>query len=123
MYLGGTFQRDPSSQGWITAVDAASGEVRWRYRSVAPVLSAVTTTAGSLVFAGELNGDFIALDAATGVLRYRFNTGGGIGGGIVTYAIGRKQYVAVASGRPGLNFEQGNVIGTPTLFVFTLPET
>jgi len=121
LYLGGTFQRDASSQGWITAIDARSGAVRWRYRSALPVVSAVTTTAGNLVFAGELTGDFIALDASTGDVKYRFNTGGGIGGGIATYAIEGRQYVAVASGRPGLNFVQGDMIGTPTLFVFALP--
>jgi alcohol dehydrogenase (cytochrome c) len=120
MYLGGTYQRDPTSQGWITAVDAATGDVRWKYRSPMPVLGAVTTTAGNLVFAGELTGDFIALQADTGEERYRFNTGGGIGGGIITYAIDGTQYVAVASGRPGLNFGGGDVDGTPTLFVFAL---
>jgi alcohol dehydrogenase (cytochrome c) len=120
MYLGGTYQRDPTSQGWITAVDATSGDVRWKYHSDAPVLGAVTTTAGNLVFAGELNGDFIALDARDGGVKYRFNTGGGIGGGIVTYAIRGKQYVAVASGRPGFNFVDGDTVGTPTLFVFAL---
>lgn len=130
LYLGGTYQRDPTSQGWITAIDAASGDVRWKYHSDAPVLGAVTTTAGNLVFAGELNGDFIALDARDGAVKYRFNTGGarqriqgersGIGGGIVTYALGGKQYVAVASGRPGFNFVDGDTVGTPTLFVFAL---
>lgn len=120
LYLGGTYQRDPTSQGWITAVDAATGDVRWQYRSPMPVLGAVTATAGNLVFAGELTGDFIALAADTGAERYRFNTGGGIGGGIITYAIEGTQYVAVASGRPGLNFGGGDVDGTPTLFVFAL---
>jgi alcohol dehydrogenase (cytochrome c) len=121
LYLGGTYQRDETSQGWITAIDAATGTVGWRYRSQAPVVSAVTTTAGNLVFAGELNGDFIALDAGSGDEKYRFNTGGGIGGGIVTYAIDDTQYVAVASGSPGLNFNVGDIVGTPTLFVFKLP--
>ncbi len=120
MYLGGAYQLDPTARGWITALDAATGETRWRYASSEPVVAAVTTTSGKLVFAGETTGDFIALDAASGKRLYRFNTGGGIGGGIVTYAIGGKQYVAVASGPPGLQFVRGNP-GTPTLYVFALP--
>ena len=84
-------------------------------------MAGVTTTSGNLVFAGETTGDFIALDATSGDVLYRFNTGGGIGGGIVTYALGGKQYVAVASGPSGLMFVRGNP-GTPTLFVFALPE-
>ncbi len=119
MYMGGAVQLDATAQGWITALDAATGALRWRYRSSEPVVGAVTTTSGNLVFAGEVTGDFIALDAMNGDVLYRFNTGGGIGGGIVTYALDGKQYVAVASGRPGLQFLRGNP-GTPTLFVFTL---
>lgn len=121
LYLGGSVQMDAESQGWITAVDAATGSVRWRYRSDAPMLAGVTTTSGGLVLSGESSGDFIALDAGTGEVRYRFNTGGGIGGGVVTYAVKGKQYIAVASGRPGNMFMNGT-LGTPTLFVFALDD-
>jgi alcohol dehydrogenase (cytochrome c) len=100
LYMGGSVQRSDTSQGWITAVDAASGDVRWRYRSSRPVVAAVTTTAGGVVFGGELTGDFIVLDARSGEVLYRFNTGGPIGGGIVSYEVKGKQYVAVTSGRP-----------------------
>ena len=99
-YLGGTIVPDSVSQGWRTAVDASTGQVRWRYRSARPMVAAVTATGGGLIFAGELNGDLIALDAATGDVRYRHNTGGSVGGGIVTYDVGGTQYIAVASGRP-----------------------
>ena len=58
----------------------------------------VATTAGNVVMSGELTGDFTVFDAQTGAVRYRFNTGGPIGGGIVTYAVGGKQYIAVATG-------------------------
>ena len=50
---------------------------------------------------------------------YRFNTGGSIGGGIVGYSIGGKQYVAVASGRASFLFGPE---GAPTIFVFALPD-
>jgi alcohol dehydrogenase (cytochrome c) len=119
IYLGGTYQLDPTSQGWVTAVEASSGSVRWRYKSPSPMLAAVTTTAGGLVFTGELTGDFLALDAETGKVLYRFNTGGPIGGGVVTYQVDGKQYVAVMSGRPS-PFWVGEHAGAATAFVFTL---
>jgi alcohol dehydrogenase (cytochrome c) len=50
---------------------------------------------------------------------YRFNTGGPIGGGVVTYAVGGKQYVAVASGSPS-NFWVDRSPGAPTIVVFAL---
>ena len=84
------------------------------------MVAAVTTTGGNLLFTGELGGDFLALDARTGREVYRFNTGGSIGGGVVTYAAGGKQYVAVASGSPS-NFWVDQYPGAPTIVIFALP--
>ena len=67
---------------------------------------------------GENTGDFVVLDAATGKKLYHFNTGGGMGGGVISYAVKGKQYIAAASGRSGFWFGS---TGAPTLFVFTLP--
>jgi PQQ-dependent dehydrogenase (methanol/ethanol family) len=121
-YMGGRTDLDPpdKAQGWLTAVDAASGTVRWKYRSPRPMVAAVTTTAGNVVMSGELTGDFTIFDARDGAVLYRFNTGGPIGGGIVTYAVGGKQYVAVAAGNPS-NFWVDANPGAPTIIVFALP--
>jgi len=92
--------KDPfeKSQGWISAIDADSGMVRWKYRSAMPVVAGVTPTAGGLVFSGELDGNAIALDATTGAVLWRHATDNAIGGGVVTYRAGGKQLVAVAAG-------------------------
>jgi len=131
LYMGGTANLDPRSrsQGWVTAVDAATGSVRWKYRSPRPMVAAVTATAGDVVFTGELTGDFLALDARNGDVLYRFNTGGPMGGGIVTYAVDGRQYVAAASGSPSnfwveapgegiLDAPAGRGSGAPTIVVF-----
>ena len=91
MYMGGSYTLDPieKSRGWLTAIDAATGAVKWRYESRRPMLAAVTTTAAGLVFTGELEGDFLALDANDGRVLYRFNTGGRLNGGDPTYEIER----------------------------------
>jgi PQQ-dependent dehydrogenase (methanol/ethanol family) len=117
-YMGGSVTLDSTSQGWLTAVEAATGKVRWRYRSERPMVAAVTTTAGGLVLTGEGTGDFLALDAATGRELYRFNTGAAMGGGIISYAVKGRQYIAAASGRAGFFFGS---TGAPTVFVFALP--
>ena len=120
LYMGGTYTSDSAGQarGWLTALDAARGTVRWRYRSPRPMVAGVTATAGGLVFTGELTGDFLALDAETGRELYRFYTGSGILGGVVTYAVNGEQYVAAASGGGSYNFGRE---GSPTVFVFSLP--
>ena len=73
------------------------------------------------MFAGELTGDFIVLDARTGDVLYRFNTGGPMGGGVVTYATGGRQYVAVSSGSPSDFWVSRDAAGSPTIVVFALP--
>lgn len=120
LYLGGTAELDSVSQGWLKAVNAADGSVRWRYRSERPLVSALTTTSGGLVFTGEVTGDFIALDAESGQVLYRFNTGGPIGGGVVTYSVNGKQYVATTSGMPS-SFWLDEHRGSATIFLFALP--
>ena len=112
---------DPENEGRVTAVDASTGEVRWMYRSELPVLGAVTTTAGNLLFLGELTGDLVAFNAETGDELFRSRTSGPIGGGVVTYTVDGKQYVAVSSGRPsGLNWRAGPS-GAPNVMIFALP--
>ena len=68
LYMGGDTTMDPPSkaQGWVTAVDAATGAIKWKHRSPRPMVAAVTTTGGNVLFTGELTGDFLALDARTG---------------------------------------------------------
>ena len=113
--------RDPIEQasGWIRAFDAASGQENWAYHSPTPMMAGVTPTAGGVVFTGDLNGMFLALDAASGKVLYRFATGGAIAGGVISYAVQDKQYVAVASG--SLQREAWLTAGSPTLVVFALP--
>jgi alcohol dehydrogenase (cytochrome c) len=122
LYMGGRTDLDPPSkaQGWLTAVDGSTGAVKWKYRSPRPMVAAVTTTAGNIVLTGELTGDFLVFDARSGDVLYRFNTGGPIGGGVVTYAAGGRQYIAVASGSPSSFWTERNP-GAPTIVVFTLP--
>lgn len=106
-------------RGWITAFDADSGTVRWKHETALPTVSGLAPTAGGLLFAGELTGDVVALDAATGKLLWRHATGNGVGGGVITYAVAGRQFVAVAAGITSPNWpapaESNRII------VFALP--
>lgn len=120
--MGGSFKLDDvkEAKGWLTAVDASTGKIKWQYASKTPMVAAATTTSGGLVFTGDIAGDFLVFNAASGEVLYRFPTGGALAGGIVTYMINNKQYVAVTSGgmtnfwqRPG---------GSSTVIVFALSD-
>ena len=122
-YLDATVAYDPPEKmtGWTYALDAETGRVRWKDRAPKPMIGAVTPTAGGIVFTGGADGIFLALDARNGHALYRFNTGAAIGGGIATYAVNGRQYVAVASG--GFGLLSFGVQGAPEVIVFALPST
>jgi len=93
-------KQDPVQQwrGWVTAIDADTGKVKWRYQAPTPVAAAVTTTAGGLVFTADMDGNLVALDAGSGKKLWSHNTGQPVGGGIVSYQAGAHQRIAVATG-------------------------
>jgi alcohol dehydrogenase (cytochrome c) len=94
----GNFDPKEKWSGWITATDADSGEVRWRYRTPAPVLAGVTPTAGGLVFAADMNGNAYAFDAENGKILWRAQLDGAAGGGVLSYEAGGAQRVAFVVG-------------------------
>ncbi len=80
------------------------------------MIGGALATAGGLVFAGEGNGWFKAYDARTGKVLWRFQAGAGVNAPPSSYAIGGKQYVAVAAGgNTQLDYKRGNA-----LIAFTL---
>ena len=116
-YYGGAVASEPreKSKGWLTAFDASTGKERWKYASPTPLVAGVTATSGGVLFTGDLNNDFLALDAKTGEVLYRFNTGGSIGGGVISYALDGKQYVAATSGTVSAFFGGS---GLPAVIIF-----
>ncbi len=86
--------------GWVYATDADTGVWKWRVKSNYPILSAITPTAGGVVFFGDLGGNMYALDSTNGQKLWgqKLGVGGGIGGGIITYTVDGSQKVAVADG-------------------------
>jgi alcohol dehydrogenase (cytochrome c) len=80
------------------------------------MLAGLTATAGDVLLTGDLNGDFLVLLASSGKVLYRFNTGGAIAGGVSTYEVHGKQYVAVASGNSS-RVTWGST-GAATIFIF-----
>jgi alcohol dehydrogenase (cytochrome c) len=114
--------------GSISAFDPATGEERWRWRNDEnlPMCASVLATAGDLVFAGTPSGQFVALDARSGELLWRFNCGSGHHSSPSTYAVDGKQYIAVPVGWGAWveGFLPG-MMGGPhgqAMFVFSLPE-
>jgi len=92
--------QDPVAQrrGHVTAVDADSGTILWKYDADTSMVASVTPTAGGVVLTGDTKGNFLAFDAKDGRVLLKKNLGDPIGGGIVVYEISGVAYVAIAGG-------------------------
>ena len=99
-YGSAYFPNDDTQPFWgaLRAIDPATRKIKWELKHISPSWSGVLSTAGGLVFTGDAEGNFIALDAATGKILWHFQCGASIYAGPMTYAIDGKQYVAIAAG-------------------------
>jgi alcohol dehydrogenase (cytochrome c) len=88
-------------RGYLKAIDPLTGKAKWENPSDIPRYSGVLSTAGGVVFSGQLTGEFEAFDADTGKKLWQFKTGSGIEGQPVTWQQDGVQYVAVTSGIGG----------------------
>jgi PQQ-dependent dehydrogenase (methanol/ethanol family) len=101
-YLGAEFPTKEGPGGFLgelMAWDPVNNKKVWSIKEDLPFNGGTLTTAGNLVFYGNLHGDFHAIDATSGKILWKKSLGSGIGAGPVTYAVDGKQYVAVVVGR------------------------
>ena len=112
--------------GAVYAISAETGETAWVYEQRAGTTSLIAT-GGGLVFGGDGNGRFRALDHETGEPLWEINLGTSVTGFPVTYAVDGRQYVVASTGSslssrdnmrltPELQPSNGN-----NIFVFALP--
>jgi alcohol dehydrogenase (cytochrome c) len=91
-------RKEEDGYGAIRAIDPETGNRKWEYKMTDVTDSGILTTATDLLFAGGREGYFMALDARTGALLWKASVGGQVSAGPMSYAVGGKQYVAIAAG-------------------------
>lgn len=133
-FFGGSFvakhPKGEPAHSHLDAYDPVTGKKQWTYQSKYPLLASVLATAGNLVFTGDPEGYFFALDARSGQKLWQFQTGSGHRGSAVAYSVNNRQYIATPSGWgsavAGLVAqiwpEAERFRGGSTLWVFALPE-
>jgi PQQ-dependent dehydrogenase (methanol/ethanol family) len=85
--------------GALRAIDPSTGERKWEVRYTTPSLAGVMSTASGLVFAGDNEGNFIAVDARSGKPLWHYPTGASIwGAAATTFMLDGRQYVMIPSG-------------------------
>ena len=90
--------------GAAKAIEPATGRIKWQFNLHSLASAGLLSTAGGLVFGGNREGNFFALDATSGKPLWHFQTGGWIWGNPVSFEVDRKQHVAVAAGHAILAF-------------------
>ncbi len=90
----------PTEHGYaaIRALDPATGNKVWEFPMKDMSESGLLTTASDLLFSGNREGHFFALDARNGKLLWSRYLGGQVIASPITYEAGGKQYVSIAAG-------------------------
>jgi alcohol dehydrogenase (cytochrome c) len=99
MGLGGKEEVSLGSMGsYITAIDYKTGKIAWRHKfpsTGSPM--GLLTTAGKLLFGGDLGGNIVAYDPANGKTLWHSHIGG-VSNAPETYMLDGRQYLLVAAG-------------------------
>jgi PQQ-dependent dehydrogenase (methanol/ethanol family) len=133
--IGANFKlvKPPSGEiyGHLDARDPITGAKKWEVRYPEPPVASLLSTGGNLVFVPDARGILHAYNAETGAELWQQNNGLGQQGGIVSYAVNGKQYIAVTTGFGGMvTDDYQKTFGEPfksmprdagTLVVFSLP--
>jgi PQQ-dependent dehydrogenase (methanol/ethanol family) len=108
LYIGSKHEHKPGpgagpakNLGQFRAFDPVNLKIVWTIDERYPGWGGALTTAGGLVFYGNEEGEFKAVDARTGKILWRFYAGSGIVAAPISYAVGGKQYIAVSVGLGG----------------------
>ena len=101
MGLGGKEEDGLGTLGsYLTAIDYKTGKVAWRHRypgTGGGLGNGILTTAGKLLFAGDLGGNLVAYDPANGKILWHSHLGS-VSNAPETYMLDGHQYVLVAAG-------------------------
>jgi alcohol dehydrogenase (cytochrome c) len=101
-FYGGTSReaKNEEPRKYLRAIDPQTGKIVWEYAQTGPgeAWGGLIATATGLIFFGDDDGSFAALDAKTGKPLWHFPLNVHWHASPMTYLNGGKQYIAVAAG-------------------------
>ncbi|MGA8151361.1 MAG: PQQ-dependent dehydrogenase, methanol/ethanol family [Terriglobales bacterium] len=105
-FLGSIYVPDPVERptGALKAIDVLTGAEKWSFPYFSSPYGGVLSTSGGVVFAGDSDGNFIALDAKTGRDLWHVQLGAALYSTAITFELDGKQYVVIPSGAALFSF-------------------
>jgi alcohol dehydrogenase (cytochrome c) len=102
-FTGGAGQRVRSADmpvyGALRAIDPATGDRKWEFKYLNLSTAGLLTTASSLIFSSDGDGNLLALDSRNGKLLWRYQMGATMHGtSPITYVVDGKQHILVPAG-------------------------
>jgi alcohol dehydrogenase (cytochrome c) len=99
-FVGSVVVPDPivRPSGALKALDPLTGAEKWEFKYFSSPNGGGLSTAGDVVFAGDSDGNFIALHACTGQELWHVQLGAAIYSTAVSYQVDGKQYVVIPAG-------------------------
>jgi alcohol dehydrogenase (cytochrome c) len=91
-------KKEDEGYGSVRAVDPQTGQKKWEFKMNDMIDSGILTTASNVLFTGNREGYFFALDARDGRMLWKSSVGGPVFSGPMTYSLSGRQYVAVSAG-------------------------
>ena len=86
------------SECYLKAIDYQTGKIRWKHDLGSGwTWVSVLSTAGGLVFTGDVHGNVLALDASSGETLWHTYVGGQAEGPPITYELDGRQYVVIGA--------------------------
>jgi alcohol dehydrogenase (cytochrome c) len=120
LWLGGALKVVEGEEQWgrVAAVNVDTGKMAWKFDTEQTLIGGALATADDLVFYGEGNSLFRALDAKSGKKLWGYQRGAGANAMPVSYEVKGRQYVAMScGGNTQLDFKRG-----ATMTVYALPK-
>jgi alcohol dehydrogenase (cytochrome c) len=99
-FLGSIYVPNPVGRpgGALKALDPLTGAEKWQFKYFSNPNGGALSTAGGLVFAGDSDGNFIALDSRSGKDLWHMQLGAAVYSTAISYRLDGRQFVVIPAG-------------------------